>query len=311
MVNQGSSIVHYGNDVFYFSSGMVEDITKNIIPTLAQQFSKVRAEQMFQEGYLEHPRPSTAKTKKKCKGSINITDNNRMDKAGVFPLSYLAANIFTSYPALASSSSAADSDFYRELKIHTGGTADSIKYMVDIVPIYSWDEDEGRNNFGIIAEFCRKCLMENAILQCADGVRQQIKKIRYCNKTTGVVNLKMLEDPCFNLYSLDETFEKCFKPLCHYTQIFSKLSKSLDKTNTLRTILERLFLISVGADFSYRLTEYCLLKYIVDYEHSDVKFSFTATETVSWLVQGTRKRCISKLVTKLTHHILHITGLVN
>jgi hypothetical protein len=37
-----------------------------------------------------------------------------------------------------------------------------------------------------------KCLMENDILQCANGVRQQIKKIRYCNKTTGGVNLKII-----------------------------------------------------------------------------------------------------------------------
>jgi hypothetical protein len=147
---------------------------------------------MFQEGYLEHPRPSTAKTKKKCKGSIDSTENNCMEKAGVFPLSYLAANIFASYPALSSSSSATDSDFYRELKIQTDSIADSIKYMVGIATIYSWDKDEGRNNFGIVSEFCRKCLMENAILQCADGVRQQIKKIRYCNKTTGGVNLKII-----------------------------------------------------------------------------------------------------------------------
>jgi hypothetical protein len=27
--------------------------------------------------------------------------------------------------------------------------------------------------------------MENAILQCANGVLQQLKKIRYCNKITG------------------------------------------------------------------------------------------------------------------------------
>lgn len=283
MVNKDSSIVRFENDVFYFSSGMVEDITRNIIPPLAQQFSKDRAEQMLQDGFLAHPRPSTAKIKKKSKGSIDNTDNSYLNEAGVFPLSYLVANIVASYPALASSSSATDGDFYPGLKIPTDGIADSTKYKVDFVPIYNWGEDEGRNNFGLISEFCRNCLMENAIVQCADGVRQQIKKIRYCNKARGVINLKMLGDPYSNLYSLDETFEKCFKPLCHYTQIFSKLSKSLDKTNKLRTILERLFLISVGADFSYRITEYCILKYIVDCEQSDVKFSFTATEAVSLL----------------------------
>jgi hypothetical protein len=35
MVNQGSLILCYENDAFYFGSGMVEDITKNIILMLA------------------------------------------------------------------------------------------------------------------------------------------------------------------------------------------------------------------------------------------------------------------------------------
>lgn len=285
-VREGSSIIYHENDVFYFSCGMIQDILKNILPPLAQQFSKVRAEQMFKEDSLAGRKPS-AKTRKKQKNYLlsNAKNDNSMEKIGVFPLPYLVAHIFSAYPELASSS-AADGDFYQELRDQIDTTTDSTqRNMVEVVPLFNWDEDNGRNNYGIISEFCRTCLMDHSIRLCADGANRYLEKIRYRNEEPGVLNNKMLEDPYFTLYSMDETFEKCFTPLCYNVQIFSKLSKSMDKSNELRTTLERVFLRTVGADFSYRLTEYCLLKYIMDYDNNATKFSFTLEECVSYTLK--------------------------
>jgi len=250
-------IVRYEDDVYYFSSGMLQDIIKDIVTPLAQSFGETRAAQLLKELEDNRKNPISVKrgarerrqTQKKQDHLSNTLDHS---EPSVFPLSDLAARIVKTYPALGS----VDSPDFSRLSV-TG--------KMTSTATVSWNDSNKVKS--IVAELCRTCFYSDAMRMCVESVDKQLERMMASRRG----GLMSKSDPSF-MRSIESKFEKNFPALCYNVQMFSKLVKSLDKSNELRTALERDFLISVGADFAKRITEYCLIKH--DDGDDAVKFSF-------------------------------------
>lgn len=129
----------------------------------------------------------------------------------------------------------------------------------------SWEPEDGYDGAGPLYEFCRQALCTPQFRRkCDQAVKAELDKVR---ATRQGISIGARKAGAVTAAAIDDAFEACFADACYLVQMLAKLPRSVatgDIAKEKKTALERDFLLGCAADFTCRITQYCLFKHEVD-----------------------------------------------
>lgn len=251
----GCLIFLVDKEPFYFSHGMIKNVSTKLLQSLIVDFAKQKAKQIV-EGPSEsvsadhdHEIAHKSNNRKFGRGSSKkkrMKKDALCDKAvsyGIVPLVTIAKAVAQEYPDLA--------------EIQVG-------YDIPLEDghIPQWN-DELDGSDGPLYSFCRHVFGTSVKFQedCTKAVEAEIARVKAIKIGASIQSCSTT-----NAAYIEASFENAFKSACHFLQIMAKYPKSLlnpDQEQNHRGKEEIMdwFLNTCAADFTRRLTEYALFKY--------------------------------------------------
>jgi hypothetical protein len=248
---------------FYFSQGFIKNISENILEPLIESYAKTRAREVtgatdtinidHSEGGEQHIRKRVSPGTKGLRRSKKKSSVEPEDKSyGILSVASLVDAIVKEYPDLA--------EF-------------QLTQIIEEENI-SWDNDDIGIN-GPLYAFCYDVFGVSHTLQqkCDKAVKAEIAKCIAMKK-----GMSIRGNRSASVKNIECSFEKSFKSSCHFLLMLAKYPRSLedDERTDIKNEAERRFLITAAADFTKRLTEFCIFKN----EVQNGLFSFCRVECV-------------------------------
>jgi len=287
-------------EALYYSRGMIQDVETKVVSPLIESYGKTRAQEIDdalnsspkkrqsssvadanddgeiirtgaklkksgKRGGGKKPKipqehvtdvqdgdEAAADKKSSGKGKIHSSRKGRLSSfancPGVVPLVQIAKQVAEEYPDLANVQESCCPLIVDE----------------DGVPP-SWEPEDGSDGAGPLYEFCRQALCTTQFRRkCDQAVKAELDKIRSTRQGISIGGRKA---GAVAAAAIDDAFEACFADACYLVQMLAKLPRSVatgDMAKEKKIALERDFLLGCAADFTCRITQYCLYKHGVD-----------------------------------------------
>lgn len=257
----GGCIVMSDGEALFVSQGMTRHIAKTLLPPLIESFAKTRAEKMKSWSASSDVKPDESampskkkgrKTSRKAKAALSQTKETAVP-FGVVPLVTVAKTVAGEYPDLADIQAAAGPLF--DEKDVNG-------------PV--WEQDGDLSNLdanvggGPLYELCRVVLYNDQFQSaCELAVKAELERLDSVNSSTSVRSRK---DGATKMRSIESAFEDpaCFGAACFAVQEHAKFLQYFeslpDVDEKVTLALREDFLDGCCADFTGRITHYCLFK---------------------------------------------------
>jgi len=292
-------LVQCDGDVLCFSPGMIRTIQKHHLPLLIESYAKTRAEEMDHAGMAEasmaeeescqppqgKKRGGSKRSTKKVDATDSIGDGTKKGKdkkrnrkggarkeeasdlpmsdsmaCSIVPLALVAQRVADAYPELAD----LQEDRHGPLQEYSLNNNNN-----DAVPWErSSEDDPGSVMIGIgpLYEFCRIALFSSHLEDaCRRALRAELVRVVSTKKGCSVSGRKA---GAAKTQSIDEAFQDpaCFPTSFYVVQLVSKAIQTITAANANDTdinmiaSLEHDFLKGCAADFTKRITQYCLFQ---------------------------------------------------
>ncbi len=242
------------NELFYFSSGMIANISEKILPPVIEDYAKKNAEDIANridaknksnDGVVDVPTKTSKKGRNRSKKSPgdNIGVGNFM-----IPLEIVVKAIMETYTEL----------------IDIQET-----YIDNLSGPPKWDDDDELDKLyeGPLYSLCRQRL-NTPIFQkaCSIAVEAEVEKVLLAR---GGASMSKCGKGAAKCRSIEESFEDFFPSACYYMQLLAKFSHAIladpvvsdDEAESLKGVI-----VGQCAWFARKITEYCLFKANLDTE---------------------------------------------
>jgi len=234
-------------EALYIPQQMIQHITTQILPTVIETHAKDHAQQIATTNTTstdDTDLTTITKPKKKGRKRSNRKQQQQQQQESVLehvvPLTIVAKKIAKEY-----------SDFNDIQEAH-GSVND-----VDTAGC-SWTNDTDSD--GPLYEFCKTVLYTKEFqTKCGTALQAELDTLQ----TQTVSRMQ----GATQIYNIESSFEDktCFATACYMVQLLSKLPLSTttqqhDDDNSATTVLQHDFLRNCAADFTKRITQYCLFK---------------------------------------------------
>ena len=244
-----------GGDTLFVSTGMIDHVSKRLLPPLIEKYAKSQAEKLNATGMQG---TKGFKSKRKTKRSMSKGEENVVGQEVVVPLLAVASAIAREYPSLAAIQSNHES-LGDEKRNPQWESLDDEEDCIGIGPIYS---------------LCRKALFTDDFQKaCAKATQAELRRLARTKSSSSVVNRR---EGATKIQSVDEAFEDpaCFAASCYQLQVTAKYLNYLKQSGVVTedeyAQHEEEFLTGCCATFAARITQYCLFKNEIE----GVSFSF-------------------------------------
>ena len=257
------------DEVLYFSQGMIDNITTNVLPQLIETFAKVRATEIIdtiderKKKSIGNNNPSVitkevgtskkfkGKSKSKTKHTKKKSLHENEDGADVFlssliPLETVVSAVVEAYPGL--------SDIQES-------------YNNDSINKPKWQKEDDDNECqgdyeGPVYGFCRLALNNDSRLEtlCSNSVEAEMEKIIKTRRGSSMSKRGRGAAKC---RSIEQQFEDKFPLACHLIQLTAKLPLAMDldqETSEDNVDAVTSDYLHHCAWFAQRITEYCAFK---------------------------------------------------
>jgi hypothetical protein len=267
LVQSGCLIFLGDGETFFFSTGMINKISKTCFQPLIEEYAKPRAmeiaksldsaceeleDELQTKGKKSRNVKARSNTERKCSKKRSTSESDTISY-GKVALTSVANAVAEMYPEL--------SDI-------------QANYSVDVAAVgLSWDDDgDDGDDDGPIYSFCRHAFgnSESFEKKCADAVKEELIKIMAEKKGSTTHNRGF---GAAKVKNIELSFEVSFKTACQWLQVLAKFPQYLlnsDADSNFTEEAKKDFLNGCAADFTRRMTEYCIFKHGVE----EVKFHF-------------------------------------
>ena len=257
----GCLICLVDKEPFYFSQGMIKHISNKLLQPLIEDYAKTRAKEIIDATNtisFDHSEDGENRDiKKVSRGTKGLRRSKKKSSVepedvsyGILPLASVVDAIAKEYPDLA------------EIQL---------SHIVEIQDL-SWDYDDN-GKIGPLFAFCCAAFGTSRTLQqkCDKAVKAEIT--RYAAMKEG---MSIRGNGGASVKNIEAAFEKSFKSTCHFLLMLAKYPRSLedDESTDTKGDAELKFLMTAAADFTRRVTEFCIFKNDVQ----DGLFSFFCDE---------------------------------
>ena len=274
----GVPVVSSSHGGIFVSGGMIRNIEKRLLPDLISRFAKERAVQLdanavASENVAHYTKASSSSSKKKGghKGKTGGKQSNTEDidelsesAANLVPLYQLLQKLVEEYPELTEAD--------REVRnlLENGSNLQ-----------LSWEGNQGQEaTNSLLCEFCRTAMYtEDFIVKCQTSVEAEIKQLESARISKANLSRK---DAATKIRNIDSAFEETFNTACYMLQSQVKFLEYVENAENVseddhgnvkfRDSLTNELLQGCCADFTSRLTQYCIFKNEMDSE----QFGFLA-----------------------------------
>jgi hypothetical protein len=275
-------LVLSSNGVLFVSSGMIQDIQQKSMPDLIARHAKGRAEYIDTtagENRNSQSKSSADLLKKKGgrkgkKGAKAHQEENDTaeDSKDLVPLISVVERLGVDYPELLE----VDSQMKEALAQRSNPNTTT--------PFLSWETPQNTDgnqerdansslNQSVLCELCRSCLYTDAFTtSCKKALQVELKRIESARMSKASVSRK---DAAAKVRNVEGAFEEAFVNMCYLLQAHVKFLKYVESSecpgdggvDSKADLIENLtshLLRGCCADFTSRLTQYCLFKNEVD-----------------------------------------------
>ncbi|CAB9514994.1 expressed unknown protein [Seminavis robusta] len=266
----------------FVSTGMIQHIQKNIVPDLIGKHAKSRAEEIDASGEASTATTDSSKSSSKKKGgrkgkkgskaSQDETNNNSNAETSkdVVPLAEIVKSVGLNQPELL------DVDPLMKEAMESNGQLPQLSWeKTDESAEMSGDTAIDRSlNESILCELCRSCLYtDDLISSCQRAIQVELKRLESARMSKASVSRK---DAAAKVRNVESAFEEWFVNGCYMLQEQAKFLEYVeswecpnedDATTRKKLLLDKLrdeHLDGCCADFTSRLTQYCLFKNEID-----------------------------------------------
>mmetsp|Transcript_9172 Transcript_9172/g.17271 ORF Transcript_9172/g.17271 Transcript_9172/m.17271 type:complete len:908 (-) Transcript_9172:1566-4289(-) len=249
----GCLIFLVDKEPFYFSHGMIKNISTKLLQSLIVDYAKQRAKDIVDGSETvssEFDGNDTQLSTNKKTGrrppswKMRLKRGSMSDKTvsyGIVPLVSIAKAVAQEYPDLA--------------EVQSG-----YEINLEVGRIPQWN-DEKDGSDGPLYSFCRHVFGTSVKFQedCTKAVEAEISRMRAMK-----IGASIQSCDTANLVCNEESFESAFKSACYLLQILAKYPKSLINDDMVQhdkaqEVID-MFLNTCAGDFTRRLTEYVLFK---------------------------------------------------
>jgi hypothetical protein len=262
---QGGCTVICNGEALFVSQGMIRHCSKSIVPPLIEAHAKTRAGQIMSgassdpitedEPILVSDKKSTKRKGKKTAGKTNATASQSKDSSecAVVPLVTVAKMVASEYPDLA------------DIQTTFGPLFDAASKSAPVWEDSEDSEDADTNTSGgPLYEVCRSVLYNDEFqTACEQAVKAELERLE-SNKASRSVRSR--KDSAAKIRSIESAFENptCFNAACYSLQLNAKFLEyaiaSPDLDEQVVSALKQDFLCGCCADFTSRITQYCLFR---------------------------------------------------
>ena len=273
----------------FVSDGMIQNIQQRLFPDLIANYAKEQAEKVDAgvEGSSDsnkQPSKASAASKKKSgrkgkksssRASSDQDDNathGENSTASVVPLAEVVQSILSAYPELAEldpalkeslDALAADGPLPSLMWDKTVGTGEDSN---------GTDGGAGMCGDGLVCEFCRVALFsEELVSKCQQAIALELKRLQSARMSKASVSRK---DAATKVRNVEQAFEDAFVNACYQLQAQVKFLQYVEGCESIsdddkgnKSLVEQLtddLLQTSCADFTSRVTQYCLFKNEID-----------------------------------------------
>ena len=264
--DQGGSTIISGGEALFVSQGMIRHITKIVLPPLVESFAKTHAEEMNSRSAINETREeepdlvSSSKTKRGRKSSkkakTGMSQTKEGTQSGVVPLVVVAKAVAVEYPDLADMQS-------RFGPIFDDG--DPCGPVWEQGGFLAHSDDVGG---GLLYELCRSVVYNHEFQSsCELAVQAERERLNSIKMSRSVRSRK---DGAAKMRSVESAFEDpgCYDAACYAIQEHAKFLQYVgtlsDADEKMTNALKEDFLCGCCADFTGRVTKYCLFRNEVD-----------------------------------------------
>lgn len=260
--DEGGRIVISDGEVLFVSTAMIRHIAKTLLPPLIESFAKTRAETLKSwsasndnapndSTTVQSPKRKGRKTSKRAKAALSQTKETV--SYGVVPLVTVAKTVAQEYPDLA--------------EIQT--TAGPIFEEKDPgCPVWEQDGDlsdlDANVGGGPLYDLCRTVLYDDEFQSSSErAVKAELERLDSIKSSSSSRSRK---DGAAKVRSIESAFEDptCFTAACYDVQAHAKLLQYVealpDVGDKVIEALKQNYLEGVCADFTGRVTQYCLFR---------------------------------------------------
>lgn len=258
----------------FVSAAMIKTFQQKVLPGLIADYAKERAKEIDEAevagaGTTTKSKPNSAKKKgrkgKKDSKTASSEENNIENSEDVVPLIRVVKSIGTEHPEMMEVDLAMKEAL--ELTESDGST----------LPQLSWENkiDNAGDGVsgdaaalcaeGLICELCRTALYsEDFVASCQRAIDLELKSLQSARLSKASVSRK---DAAATVRNVESAFEEAFVDACNLLQAQAKFLQYVETDDNNKQLAEKLtgeFLRGCCADFTSRVTQYCLFKNEID-----------------------------------------------
>ena len=255
----GTVTVISDGEALFVSRGMIRHLVQTILPPLIETFAKAHAEEIMSGAKEVEEAPDASPGKKHAskrkgkkapaKAKAGVSHSRESVQVGVLPLVTVAKKVADEYPDLAD----------------IQATVGPLYNMGDEnAPVWERADADTDETGGPLYELCRSVVFDEEFqAYCERAVQAELERLESAQTSTSVRGRK---DGATKVRSIESAFEDpaCFNAACYAVQMEAKFllyaSASPDLDDQVLSCLKEDFAEGCGADFTSRITQYCLFR---------------------------------------------------
>lgn len=259
----GVLVISSASGGLFVSQGMIQGFQQKVLPGLIAEYGKERAEEL--DAAEVKGTSSTSKSNSKKKGrkgkkgfkAASEEDEGDGQHEDVVPLVNVVISMGTEYPELM------ETDMVTKDTIEAASSGPLPRLTWESIGNNSHEADSNSLcNEGLICELCRSALYsEELVASCQRAIELELKALQSARLSKASVSRK---DAATKVRNVETAFEEAFVDACNLLEAQLKFLEYVESNEELVGKLKSELLQGCCADFTSRLTQYCLFKNEID-----------------------------------------------